>query len=210
MNRYEIIIFDFDGTLGDSLSWFGETINTAAKRFNFRVISEEEKEKLREEETKNIMSYLGISWWKVPFIAAFMRKEMKRQLSKVQLFPGIKELLEALSHQNYQLALVSSNSYSNVASVLGSELMGRFSFIECGSSVFGKPAKFQKILKKARGKRSVILAIGDEVRDIEAAREVGIDCGAVTWGYAKEKALADAKADYFFHSTNDILKLLDR
>ena len=48
------------------------------------------------------------------------------------------------------------------------------------------------------------IAIGDEVRDIEAARAAGIACAAVTWGYAAASALVAMKPELVFESMNDI------
>lgn len=208
MKPFKLVIFDFDGTLGDSLSWFGESINIAAKKFNFRVITEEEKQSLREQDTRKIMAYLGIPWWKVPFIATFMRQLMKKNLSQVKPFPRIDTLIHSLSDQGHTLAIVSSNSLHNVTSILGPELTGKFSIIECGSSVFGKAAKFKKVLRKAGVKKEDVLSVGDEVRDIEAAKALGIKSAAVTWGYAKKNALDNARADYLFDSVDDLITML--
>ena len=48
------------------------------------------------------------------------------------------------------------------------------------------------------------IAIGDEVRDIEAARAAGIACGAVTWGYAAPEALRALGPDLVFERMEDI------
>jgi beta-phosphoglucomutase-like phosphatase (HAD superfamily) len=51
-----------------------------------------------------------------------------------------------------------------------------------------------------------IVAIGDEVRDIEAARNVGIACGSVAWGYAAPKALRARNPDLLFEHMEDIAR----
>lgn len=96
-HRYRLIIFDFDGTLADSFGWFARNINQAAAKYNFRVVTHEEHEKLRLLDTRSILAYLGIPWWKVPFIARYMRSLMARDVSTIKLFIGVDELIQQLA-----------------------------------------------------------------------------------------------------------------
>ena len=59
-------------------------------------------------------------------------------------------------------------------------------------------------VNKGRAAADTRLAIGDEVRDIEAARAAGIACGAATWGYSATDALIAMKPELVFESMNDI------
>jgi phosphoglycolate phosphatase len=52
------------------------------------------------------------------------------------------------------------------------------------------------------------IAIGDEVRDIEAARAAGAACGAVTWGYAAPETLRALQPDLLFERMEDIVHAL--
>ena len=208
MNKYKLIIFDFDGTLADTITWFSESINLAAEKYNFRKLTGEEMEELRGKETKEILSYLGISWWKIPFIASYMRQLMAEKISSIYLFDRVELLLNQLSDKNYKLAVVSSNSLHNVSQVLGPKNMALIDHIECGASVFGKDSKYKKILAKTKFAPHEVLSLGDETRDIEAARKVRIHSGAVTWGYAKGEVLRNAKANYTFENMDELMEML--
>jgi phosphoglycolate phosphatase len=59
-------------------------------------------------------------------------------------------------------------------------------------------------MRRARVTANQTIAIGDEVRDIEAARAAGIACGAAMWGYSAAEALLAMKPDLVFESMNDI------
>ena len=83
-----------------------------------------------------------------------------------------------------------------------------FSHFDCGASLFGKAAKFRRVVQRAGVKPSQAIAIGDEVRDIEAARAAGIACGAVTWGYAAPEALRALGPDLVFDRMEDVAVLL--
>jgi phosphoglycolate phosphatase-like HAD superfamily hydrolase len=72
--RYRLVIFDFDGTLADSFPWFLRSIDSVADRFRFRRLREGDVELLRGHGAREIIRYLGIPTWKLPFIARHMRR----------------------------------------------------------------------------------------------------------------------------------------
>lgn len=204
--KYKMVIFDFDGTLADSFPWFADNINKAAQMFRFSPVRKEEHDVLRQMNPKEIMAHLRIKWWKVPFISMYMRKLMSFDLERIQLFNEIDILLEELKKQNLSLALVSSNSKENVEKVLGDHA-ACFNYFECGSSIFGKPKKFRQLLEKTGLKSDEVLCIGDEIRDIEAAKSLHMHAGSVTWGYAKKEALKRTGPHYIFSNVSEILNV---
>ncbi len=201
---YRLAIFDFDGTLADSASWFVETLNAAAGRFGYRAVSLEEIETLRGVGNREIVRRLGVPAWKLPAIARHFRAEAARCAERIRLFDGARDCLVALADAGVELAVVSSNSEGVIRRVLGTDaaLVSRFS---CGASLFGKAA----MLKRLRGTtpRNVI-AIGDETRDIEAAKAAGVASGAVTWGYASREALLRCDPDHVFGSFDEMVALV--
>jgi phosphoglycolate phosphatase len=102
------------------------------------------------------------------------------------------------------LAVVSSDHEANVRRALGPDNAGLIAHYACGASLFGKASKFKQVLKRAGMAAGQAIAIGDEVRDIEAARKAGIRSGAVTWGYATPEALRQHGADEMFASLDEI------
>jgi phosphoglycolate phosphatase len=206
--NYKLLIFDFDGTLADTFPWFSENINKAAFLFRFKKVELHEYETLRGLTTHQIIDHLRISWWKIPLIVMYMRTLMTGDLRKISLFSQIDILLEEIKKKNIQIAIVSSNSKTNIETILGSR-SALVNFYECGSSIFGKDKKLKRLLEKTKCDPLEVLCIGDETRDIEAARAMSLKCGAVTWGYANESALQNAKPDYIFASVQEILRIVD-
>ena len=105
------------------------------------------------------------------------------------------------------LALVTSDNEANARRQLG-DSAALFSDFDCGASLFGKTAKFRRVVKRAGVAPAQAIAIGDEVRDIEAARAAGIACAAVTWGYAAPEALRAHAPDRVFGRMEDIAPAL--
>lgn len=208
MKNYKLIIFDFDGTLADSYSWFRDSINKAARKYHFREINAEEMEALRGRKTKEIMQYLGVIWWKVPFIAKYMRSLMTEDLTNISLFTGIDSLIKKLADDGAFIVILSSNSHHNVAGVLGGDNVKRIDHFECGVSIFGKKSKLKKVIRKYKVSSGQVISIGDETRDIEAARALGIHSGAVTWGYATVEALEAESPTYIFNNVEELRQIL--
>lgn len=200
-----LVIFDFDGTLSDSGDWFLSVVDDLARRFRFRSVAQDEVEMLRHRSSREVIQYLGISRWKLPLIARHLRKRVGRNAHQIELFPGTPDLLEQLSATGVKIALVTSNSEANARAILGHEHAARIDFYACGASLFGKVPKFRRVLRRMGVPAAETLAIGDETRDVDAAREVGMRAGSVLWGYASEAALARAEPDAMFRAPQDIL-----
>jgi phosphoglycolate phosphatase len=204
MALYKLAIFDFDGTLADSLSTLPALLNQAAAHFGFRQISDDEFIMLRGRGTRDLIGDLGVPLWKIPMIAAWMRRMAAEEAGALSLFPGTDAVLRRLHVAGIGLAVVSSNSQATIARGLGSEIAALFGHYECGTAIFGKAAKFRKVLRRANLPGSSAIAIGDEARDIDAAHEAGIDAGAVTWGFATPELLRRHEPEILFDSMSEI------
>ena len=73
--------------------------------------------------------------------------------------------------------------------------------------LFGKAGKFEAIIRRQHANPARTVAIGDEVRDLEAARKVGVAASAVDWGYATVDLLR-AAAHYLFTLIDDIRRAI--
>lgn len=203
---YRLIIFDFDGTLADSAAWFAGALNGVARRYGFREIDLAEMARLRGRPNHEIMQALKVSPWKLPFIAAHIRKLTAEAAPSIDLFPGVADMLRRLSARGVKVAIVSSNSEAVVRRVLGPELAGLVAHYGCGASIFGKATKFRQVIRAAGVADADVLSVGDEVRDIEAARKVRLAAGAVTWGYATPEILQAQRPSAMFETTDDVLR----
>jgi phosphoglycolate phosphatase len=207
MTRYRLAIFDFDGTLADSLPWFRTSFQETIARFGLAPVSPEELEAMRGLSAREIMARLKVSMWQLPAIVSDMRKRKLAAASQTPLFAGIPAMLTDLQRLGIRTAIVSSDSEASVRLVLGptASLITRF---DCGAAVFGKHRKFRRVARKLGAKPSQTICIGDEIRDIEAARAAGMDSAAVAWGYALPAALQAMGPTCFFKSVEEITQRL--
>jgi phosphoglycolate phosphatase len=207
--RYRLAIFDFDGTLADSLPWLNASFDDMVARFNLTPVPAEEREVLRGMSAREIMARLNVSMWQLPAIVSDMRKRKLAAASEISLFADIPAMLAELQGRGVKIAIVSSDSEASVRQVLGptTRLITRF---DCGAAMFGKHRKFRRVAKRLGVGPSETICIGDEIRDIEAAKAAEMDSGAVTWGYALPAALQAAGPTHLFNSIAEITERLAR
>lgn len=199
-----LAIFDFDGTLADSADWMIGALRQLAREYGFHAPSGAEIARLRGLPTRDVLRALRVPIVQLPSITVRLRKLSREAAGEIPLFPGADALFEALERNGVQMAVVSSNGEETVRAVLGDERAGFITHFACGASLLDKRRKFRVVLARAGVPASRVLAIGDELRDIEAGRRVGVATGAVTWGYATVEALERAGPDYLFAAFHEI------
>lgn len=192
---YRLALFDFDGVLADSAPWFVAQLPDLARRHRFRAPEAAEIEQLRRLPARQVVKALNVSPLRLPGIARDLRHRMASEADQIHLFEGIRPMLQRLHDRGTRVAIVSSNAEANVRKVLGpsASLVSAFS---CGSSLFGKGQRFTAVLNKLEIEPARACAVGDEIRDIEAAHKAGIAAVAVSWGYSAADALSGAVPDF--------------
>jgi phosphoglycolate phosphatase len=196
--KYRLAIFDFDGTLADSLPWFRQAINRLADRYGFKRIEVGELGRLRGYSARQMVAHLGVPAWKLPGIAVELRTLMAQEIGQIRPFSGVGAMLQGLADRGVALAVVTSNADDNVRRVLGAESAALIRYYACGASLFGKRGKLGGVLKASGVRPGEALFIGDELRDLDAARGEGVPFGAVAWGYTHLEVLeAQAPAEVF-------------
>lgn len=206
--RYALVIFDFDGTLADSGDWFLSIADHLAERFKFQSVAADEVELLRGRSSSEVIRHLGIPRWKLPAIGRYVHALLAQQTDRIALFDGIVPVLRQLAESGVRLALVTSNAERNARAILGPDNAALFERFECGASLFGKAPRYRRVLRKTKIAPSDVLSIGDETRDVAAAKKVGVHSGAVLWGYANRQALTQLQPDFLFERPDDVLSLV--
>lgn len=197
---YRLAIFDFDGTLADSFPWFCSVLNDVAVKYGFRRVEPAEADELRRCNSRELLRRLEVPLWKVPMIAAHMRRLKAEASSEIRLFDGAAELLAELRARDVATAIVSSDSEDSIRRTLGPTTAAMVARFDCSSSLFGKATKLRRTMESMGALPSTSIYIGDEVRDGEAAAEAGLPFGAVGWGYTHPDTLAPLAPGRFYRS----------
>ncbi|MBX3710860.1 MAG: HAD hydrolase-like protein [Lysobacter sp.] len=189
MPRYRLAMFDFDGTLADSVDWFAATLREITPRYRLTPLDDAQLQALRGLDAGTIMKRLGLPWWKLPLVTREMRRRMRGDIAGIVPFDGIDTVLSSLKAQGVAIAIVTSNSPANVRAVLGERTMGHVDALEGDIPILGKKARLRKMLKRFDCAPHDAVYVGDEIRDAQAAAALGIDFIGVGWGYARPDAL---------------------
>lgn len=206
MRKFDLAIFDFDGTLADSFGWFTSVLNDLAQAHGFKTLSAAEREALRGATSREILKGFGLPLWRVPAVAKDVRARKAAVADQIRLFDGVPEALSALKAKGVTLAIVSSDGEPSIRTTLG-ESAALISHWACGADLFGKPAKFKRVCKLAAVPLDRTICIGDEDRDALAAKKAGIAFAAVSWGFASRDALASRRPDYLLDSVAELVGL---
>lgn len=189
----KILIFDFDGVISDSLVMQIDTVNSFAEKYNYQKIKSPNQ--YRRYTMQEIIEKIKIPKDKSEEIAQLIKKTSANNYSKVRLFPGIKNVLVDLA-KNYNLYILSSNGKKAINIFLKKEKMTNvFKDVYSTNGLFDKHIVLDQIISKYKFDKNNIAYIGDECRDIEAAKKSKIKTIAVCWGYDSGKKLKSLKPD---------------
>jgi phosphoglycolate phosphatase len=185
---FKLVVWDFDGTLVDSLQVTLGIFNRLAGELRYRPI--DDPEAARAMTTRQFLRHHGISLWRLPRLVRKFHAAAAEEAEKLKMYAGLPEALSALCAGGVRLGILSSNKEDNIRRCLrvnGAE--EHFAFVVGYPRLFGKGKALRRILRAERTERADVLYVGDEVRDIEAARKAGVASAAVTWGFHAESLL---------------------
>jgi HAD superfamily hydrolase (TIGR01549 family) len=205
----KIIIFDFDGTLADTLDALVIISNRLALEFGYPPTTPEQLPKLRNLSSREILRQSGVSLFKIPFFLKKIREYLHQEILNLKTIAGIQEALVQLKHEGYSLGILTSNSEENVKLFLKKHgLQDLFTFIYSETSLFSKDKSIRKLMKKNNLTSEEIIYVGDETRDIEASKKIHIKVIAVTWGFNSGEVLAQHNPDFLIQEPSELIEVL--
>ncbi len=202
------IIFDFDGTIADTLSACIHLVNNNSEKYGWRKIQDTEIEKLRGMTPFELIREFKIPFYKVPFLIKKFQLELYEAMDQVRIFPGMKNAIETLHKNGHRLGIITSNTEANVRRCLEAHKINSFDFIHNERSIFGKSHSIKNAIKAYKLTTENVVYIGDEVRDIQASHKSQIPSIAVTWGFNSKNLLKEHGPDYLVDSPSNLLDLL--
>lgn len=205
----KVILFDFDGTIVDSVQVGIAITNRLAAEFNFPPFDAERLEELKKLGSREALRRSQIPVWRLPFMIRRFTQELNREIPSLQLFPEMKETLLELKQQGHLLGIVSTNSVRNIQEFLRIQnLTSTFDFVSANYALFRKSRLILKILQQHQFQSSQVYYVGDETRDIEAARKSRVYAIAATWGFNSAEILQANCPDFLINSPKELLPLI--
>lgn len=205
----KVIVFDFDGTIADTYDAFVEIVNRLSGEFGYRPVSEAELAAYKHLSSRELVKKSEIPLVKIPFILRRVKGELSQKMQHLKPIAGMDTCLHDLTRQGYVLGILTSNAKENVVAFLkNNQLENLFEFIYSGTTLFGKHKVINKVLQDRRLSAQEMVYVGDETRDIHAARNSEVKIVAVGWGFNSPEILQKHRPDAFAAEPQDLVKIL--
>jgi phosphoglycolate phosphatase len=205
--RYQLIVWDFDGTLADTRALALATYNDLAGRLGFLQV--EDPASVRHLGTLAFLRQHRIPLYRLPRLVKDYLAATRGQMDAVRLFGGLPDVLHSLKASGCRLGVLSSNSADNIRSCLRANTVEDvFDFVVGYPRLFGKATALRRLLKQEKVEPQHFLYIGDELRDVEAAKRAGVDSAAAAWGFQSLDVLRQEGPTFLWSSPGDVLPAL--
>ena len=201
------IIFDFDGTIADTLGFFQDYL---VKEAHLSPLSLTERRELHGMTLVRLARHLGHSRWRLARLYVEAPVELYPIIDQFKPFEGMIDIIKKLHAEGHELFIVSSNSSENIHKFLRNNGVENY-FVDIKGRVilFNKRHALRRLLKKHHLQPSNCICVGDEVRDIVGAKAAKLRTIAVDWGFAKTAELLAARPDDLVSTSQQLLLLLE-
>jgi phosphoglycolate phosphatase-like HAD superfamily hydrolase len=200
-------IFDFDGTIADSFVAVVAVYNKNIREPN-NPLTAEEIQALRSMTSRKAVRSLGVRWWQVPKLLLRGLPDFKALIPTLGSFPGLPETLQTLHARGDKLYIVTSNTSDSVDKFLSlHKIPDYFADIQSGAGLFKKAKHIRGLMKKHGMARKDTVYVGDETRDIQAARLAFIKIVSVSWGFNARQILEKQRPNFLIDKPEELLDI---
>jgi phosphoglycolate phosphatase len=215
MKKYEIILFDLDGTITDPQVGITKSILYALSKMGI-----EEKNPARLVEfigpplPESFNKFYGLDEVAARVAVSFYREYYTESgIYEAILYPGVTDLLKVLCENNRRLILATSKATIYAERVAKHFDFDRYFCMIAGSNFDLTMLQKHEIVEYALRNigdyhKDGTVMVGDRSDDIDAARLNGIDSIAVTYGYGSREELKKCNPIYTINSVEDLIRLL--
>ena len=208
MRRFEWVLFDFDGTLVDSLDINLFAINKYGPQF-FKAFKAIKANEVRKNGLRYYFKKYKIRKRYIPFFVFSFQLLTTKLYRQIEISENVCLTLRNLRSDGYRLGIISSLRKSIIKDCLKrSNLADFFTMIHTNPSLFSKEKVLGKVIKKYNISKDSVIYVGDEVRDINACKKIGIPIIAVEGGFASAERLKSSNPDYQISSFEDITSII--
>lgn len=215
MKQIDTVIFDLDGTLLNTLEDLTDSVNFALKTCNMPQRTIEEVRCFVGNGVRNLMLRAVPQGEENPrfeeAFSLFKKYYGEHCNDKTRPYDGVRKLMETLKEQGYALGIVS-NKIDSAVKELNHRYFADLVEVAIGEreGVLRKPAPDTVLtaLEELGKKKENAIYVGDSEVDVATARNVGMPCISVLWGFRDKEFLKEQGADVFAQCPEDVRKLI--
>lgn len=213
-DRFDLLIFDWDGTLVDSIDWIVHCVQTAAEKYDCAVPSPQAAKDiigLSIQEAMNTLFPEVDSAVKQQMVLHYSQMFFSKQTTSADLFSGVEQMLLQLKQAGYQLAVATGKTRSGLDKVLQGTGIGElFCITRCADETASKPhpLMLEQIMQHTGISPERTLMIGDSIHDLQMAQNAQVSAIAVTCGAHSAQILQQYQPLFCLEQTTELLELI--
>lgn len=212
MKEYNTYIFDLDGTLLDTLADLAASVNHALRAHGMEERSIDDVRRFVGNGVRKLVERAvpgGTANTRFDdTLATFRQHYMEHSLDTTRPYPGVEDLLSELRRRGKRIAVVSNKFYA-ATQELCRHFFGESVEVAIGEreDIRKKPAPdtVAEALRQLGVGKDGAVYIGDSDVDVETARNSGLPCISVLWGFRDKDFLIAHGADTFVSSPREII-----
>jgi len=213
-HRFDLIIFDWDGTLIDSIDWITRCLQQAAVQCDYPVPQAQAAKDVIGLSINRAMQTLfpdADAKTQQQLVASYSRNYLSKQISADDLFPGVQEMLGQLKNQGYQLAVATGKTRVGLQEALratGTEHL--FCITRCADETASKPdpRMLHEIILHTSTAKERTLMVGDSIHDLQMALNAPISAIAVSCGANSAASLQHYQPLLCLQQTTELLNII--
>ena len=213
--RYKAVLFDMDGTVLDTLDDLADSVNRSLREFGLPEVSRFQVGQSLGNGAKYLIRHClpeGSDEALCEQVLAFYKPWYDAHCRiKTKPYDGILQLMEALRADGIHQAIISNKPDSAVQELAEAFFSGLMDVVIGESPAVKRKPSPDTVLAAASQMglmASDCVYIGDTEVDLETARNAGMDCIPVSWGFRTEEQLRAAGAEEIIRSPEDLKKKL--
>ncbi len=212
--RYDLVVFDWDGTLFDSTALIVQSIQGACRDLGLPVPDDERASWVIGLSLRSAMAHAvpGITEEQLPLLVDRYRHHYLERQHALALFPGVLDMLHALKRRHHWLAVATGKSRAGLdEALLSVELKGLFDGTRTADETRSKPhpQMLDELMRQFGAEPARTLMIGDTTHDLQLAANAGTDSLAVAYGAHAPSEFAAHSPVLVAHSVAELAAWLD-
>ncbi len=212
-NPYQLIVFDWEGTISDTLGLILHTVAAEAHHLGFGDIDPYQARQYVDlglvQALRKVLPHLSLGQHEQLLQA--VQRAMVTRPTEVCLIPGAREIIQQMHDAHIDLAIASNKGQHSLARALHSTgLDTLFKVTRCAGQVSAKPnpQMLEEIMDEFGQKPSTTLMIGDSTTDIEMAKSINVAAIGVDFYHQNKEILKAAGALIVFDDYQSLAQFL--
>ncbi len=213
-NRFDLIIFDWDGTLVNSIDWIVYCIQTAAEENGCAIPEQQDTKDIIGLSIKKAMQKLfpGIDeGTQQQLVKRYSELFFSKTITQSDLFADVYLMLQDLKRAGYQLAVATGKNRVGLdRALLGTQTAELFAITKCADETMSKPnpTMLNEIVEQLAVSKQRTLMVGDSIHDLQMATNAEIASVGVACGAHSESTLKQFNPLHCLQQTHELFELL--